>query len=168
MKWVTRKRIHVNRTATAWLIRRFLDPKAEIVFVDANEVAAIQERENAIGFDVPGARYPHQDERGIIGPVAGVFITIATVIDAGVFATLGPATDRAGTGILLSVVLAGLIALASGTSGAQLGSAFQVSGGAFIWTRKVGLPTVSFAAGLCFLGKEIVGQSVNALVLIGY
>ncbi|PYQ58531.1 MAG: chromate resistance protein [Acidobacteria bacterium] len=64
MKWVTRKRIHVNRTATAWLIRRFLDPKAEIVFVDANEVAAIQERENAIGFDVPGARYPHQDERG--------------------------------------------------------------------------------------------------------
>ncbi len=108
------------------------------------------------------------DERRSIGPVAGVFITIATVIDAGVFATLGPATDRAGTGILLSVVLAGLIALASGTSGAQLGSAFQVSGGAFIWTRKVGLPAVSFAAGLCFLGKEIVGQSVNALVLIGY
>src|SRR5207237_5774033 len=36
----------------------------EIVFVDANEVAAIQERENAIGFDAPGARYPHQDERG--------------------------------------------------------------------------------------------------------
>ena len=32
MKWVTRKRIHVNRTATGWLIRRFLDPGAEILF----------------------------------------------------------------------------------------------------------------------------------------
>lgn len=64
MKWVTRKRIHVNRTATAWLIRRFIDPAAEIVFVDPGEVVAVQERDHAIGFDTPGARYPHQDERG--------------------------------------------------------------------------------------------------------
>jgi hypothetical protein len=64
MKWVTRKRIHVNRTATAWLIRRLVDPNADIEFVEANEVAAVQQRENAIGFDAPGARYPHQDERG--------------------------------------------------------------------------------------------------------
>jgi hypothetical protein len=64
MKWVTRKRIHVNRTATAWLIRRFIDANAEILFVEPNEVAALQERENAIGFDAPGARYPHQDAQG--------------------------------------------------------------------------------------------------------
>ena len=64
MKWVTRKRIHVNRTATAWLIRRFLDPDAEILFVEPDEVTAIQQRDHAIGFDAPGARYPHQDERG--------------------------------------------------------------------------------------------------------
>lgn len=64
MKWVTRERIHVNRTATAWLIRRFIDPAAEIAFVQPNEVAAVQEREKAIGFDAPGARYPHQDDRG--------------------------------------------------------------------------------------------------------
>jgi hypothetical protein len=63
MRWVTRKRIHVNRTATAWLIRRFLDPDAEILFVEPAEVAGIQERENAIGFDAPSARYPHQDDR---------------------------------------------------------------------------------------------------------
>jgi hypothetical protein len=63
MKWVTRKRIHVNRTATAWLIRRFLDPAAEILFVEPDQVATVQESENAIGFDAPGARYPHRDER---------------------------------------------------------------------------------------------------------
>ena len=64
MKWVTRRRIHVNRTATGWLIRRFLDPIAEFVFVDPDEVAVVQDRDGAIGFDAPGAKYPHQDEAG--------------------------------------------------------------------------------------------------------
>ena len=64
MKWVTRKRIHVNRTATGWLIRRFLDPAAEIRFVEPEEVAGVQEREGALGFDAPGARYPHSDGQG--------------------------------------------------------------------------------------------------------
>jgi hypothetical protein len=64
VKWVTRRRIHVNRTATVWLIRRFLDPTAEIAFVDPTEVAAVQKREGALGFDAPGAHYPHKDEHG--------------------------------------------------------------------------------------------------------
>jgi len=64
MKWVTRKRIQVNRAATAWLVRRFVDPEAEFLFVDPDQVALVQERENAIGFDAPGARYAHVDDRG--------------------------------------------------------------------------------------------------------
>jgi hypothetical protein len=64
MKWVTRKRIHVNRTATGWLIRRFLDPAAEILFVGPGHVAAMQDQEGAIGFDAPGAKYVHKDEKG--------------------------------------------------------------------------------------------------------
>jgi hypothetical protein len=64
MRWVTRQRIHVNRTATGWLIRRFLDPGAEILFVEPGKVAAVQESEGAIGFDAPGAAYPHRDENG--------------------------------------------------------------------------------------------------------
>jgi hypothetical protein len=64
VKWVTRKRIHVNRTATGWLIRRFLDPAAEVVFVEPEEVAGIQGRDGGIGFDAPGARYPHKDASG--------------------------------------------------------------------------------------------------------
>src|SRR5260370_35412660 len=62
MKWVTRQRVHVNRTATAWLIRRFLDPTGEILFVEPGGGAAVQEREGAIGFDAPGARYPYKDQ----------------------------------------------------------------------------------------------------------
>ena len=64
MRWVTRRHIHVNRTATAWLIRRFLDPEGEIRFVEPEAVAEVQRREGALGFDAPGAQYPHQDARG--------------------------------------------------------------------------------------------------------
>ena len=64
MKWVTRRRIHVNRAATGWLIRRFLDPDAVILFVEPDEVAPIQSREGAVGFDAPGATYPHRNAKG--------------------------------------------------------------------------------------------------------
>ena len=64
MKWVTRRSIRVNRTATAWFILRFVDPDAELVFVEPKDVADVELRDGAIGFDAPGARYPHADERG--------------------------------------------------------------------------------------------------------
>ena len=64
MKWVTRKSIRVNRTATCWLIRRFIDPGAVFLFVEPDQVAGVQAREDAIGFDAPGATHPHKDARG--------------------------------------------------------------------------------------------------------
>ncbi len=64
MQWVTRRQIRTNRTATAWLIRRFIDPGATFTFVEPAEVAEVERRTGAIGFDAPGARYPHKDERG--------------------------------------------------------------------------------------------------------
>lgn len=65
MKWITRERIRVNRTATCWLIRRFLDPEAEFSFVPADQVASVQSETGAKGFDTPGATYPHQDANGL-------------------------------------------------------------------------------------------------------
>ena len=64
MKWVTRRNIRVNRTATAWLIRRFIDQAAEFLFVEPEQVEEIQDREGATGFDAPGATYPHVDDVG--------------------------------------------------------------------------------------------------------
>ncbi len=64
MKWVTRVNIRVNRTATAWLIRRFIDPMAEIIFVEPNEVARVQLQQGAKGFEAPAATYPHKDDKG--------------------------------------------------------------------------------------------------------
>ena len=64
MKWVTRHHARVNRIATAWLVRRFIDPDAEILFVPPEEVAAVQRDQGAKGFDAPGATYPHKDAQG--------------------------------------------------------------------------------------------------------
>jgi hypothetical protein len=65
MKWVTRRSIRVNRTATCWLVRRFLDEGAEFIFVPAEQVASIQAESGATGFDAPGATYPHKNAEGL-------------------------------------------------------------------------------------------------------
>jgi hypothetical protein len=63
MRWVTRRGVRVNRAATAWLVRRFIDPEAEFEFVEPEQVAGIQAETGATGFDAPGATYPHKDTR---------------------------------------------------------------------------------------------------------
>jgi hypothetical protein len=52
MKWVTRERPRIDRVACAWLIRRFIDPEPEFLFVPNNEVLPVAERENATVFHV--------------------------------------------------------------------------------------------------------------------
>lgn len=61
MKWVTRARPKTDRIACPWLIARFIDPAAEIVYVPAGQVLEEAGRTGAISFDAPGARYTHRD-----------------------------------------------------------------------------------------------------------
>ena len=61
MKWVTREHPHTDRVACPWLILRFIEPEAEIVYVPRDEVLLFAEREGAISFDAPGATYTHRD-----------------------------------------------------------------------------------------------------------
>ena len=63
MKWVTRARPKTDRIACPWLIRRFIDPDAEILYVPADQVLAIAARESARSFDAPGAEFDHHDGR---------------------------------------------------------------------------------------------------------
>src|SRR5712692_4679638 len=62
MKWITRENVHVDRVACPWLIRRFVDPQAEFLFVPADQVMAVAEREQAIPYDVPGVELGHHGE----------------------------------------------------------------------------------------------------------
>jgi len=61
MKWVTREHPKTDRIACPWLIRKFIDPGAEIVYVPKDDVLAYAEREGATSFDAPGAKYTHRD-----------------------------------------------------------------------------------------------------------
>ena len=59
MKWVTRERVKVDRVACPWLIKRFVDPDAEFLFVPAGEVMEVAEREKGIPYDVPNVELGH-------------------------------------------------------------------------------------------------------------
>ena len=61
MKWVTREHPHTDRIACPWLIKKFIDPDAEIVYVPRDLVIDYAAREGAISFDAPGAKYTHRD-----------------------------------------------------------------------------------------------------------
>jgi len=56
MKWVTWENVAVDRMACAWLIKRFIDPQAEFVFIPVGQKPY---PEDAEPFDIPGACYSH-------------------------------------------------------------------------------------------------------------
>lgn len=56
MKWVTWENIGVDRMACAWLIRRWIDPKAEFTFIS---FGGKPKSEDGEPFDIPGERYSH-------------------------------------------------------------------------------------------------------------
>jgi hypothetical protein len=62
MKWVTRERPKIDRIACPWLIARFIDESPEFLFVPADRVAVVAEREGAVPFDVPGVKLSHVGE----------------------------------------------------------------------------------------------------------
>ncbi len=63
MKWITRKNAKVDRVACPWLIKRFVDADAEFVYVPADQVMAVAERENAIPYDTENVELGHVDGR---------------------------------------------------------------------------------------------------------
>ncbi|AEI49174.1 chromate resistance protein ChrB domain-containing protein [Runella slithyformis] len=63
MKWITRERPKIDRIACPWLIRRFIEPTAEIIYVPEAQVKMQAEALGAIPFDVPGVEFTHYENR---------------------------------------------------------------------------------------------------------
>lgn len=63
MKWVTRRRPKTDRIACPWLIRRFIDPEAEILYVPPEQILEEAKREGARSFDAEGAEFTHQGSK---------------------------------------------------------------------------------------------------------
>ena len=64
MKWVTREHARVDRIACPWLIRTFVDPEAEFLYVARDQVLRVAREQEAISFDAPGAELNHFEEGG--------------------------------------------------------------------------------------------------------
>lgn len=62
-KWVTRERPKIDRIACPWLIRRFIDPTAEFIYVPASDVLSVAETQNAIAYDVPNMQFTHRGDK---------------------------------------------------------------------------------------------------------
>ena len=114
MKWITRARPKTDRIACPWLIIKFIDPAAEILYVPAGQVLQEAERQGAISFDAPDARYTHRagkctfevliEDYQLAGDPA--LARLAKIVHAADIAE-DLDTDPAGTG-LLAIGLGGL------------------------------------------------------------
>src|SRR5438309_2903818 len=106
--------------------------------------------------------------RRVLGRTTAMFLTAAMIIGTGLFAALGETAEKAGSGLLLAIMLSGLVALATGLSAASCGINYPEEGGGFAWSRKFGYPTLGFIAGCAYLGKGIVSTVVIALAFAAY
>ena len=103
-----------------------------------------------------------------LGPISATLFTAAMMVGIGIFAAFGAATEAAGSGILVAMLLGGSVALATGISAAQLGVNNPTEGGAFTWARDFDHDTLGFIAGCGYLGKNLVSMSVIALAFATY
>jgi hypothetical protein len=63
MKWVTREHPKIDRIACPWLLRRFIDPEAEFLYVPADQVFRVAAETGATPYDIPGAEpFSHRGE----------------------------------------------------------------------------------------------------------
>lgn len=62
MKWITRERPKIDRIACPWLIARFIDEKAEFIYVPSNQVMEQAKKQNATPYDVAGVEFTHVGE----------------------------------------------------------------------------------------------------------
>jgi basic amino acid/polyamine antiporter, APA family len=93
---------------------------------------------------------------------------LGSIVGTGLFVSLGIAAGVAGSGILLALPLAALLALFNGLSSAQLAAAHPLSGGTYEYGYRFLTPTLGFAAGWMFLLAKGASAATAALGLAGY
>lgn len=97
-----------------------------------------------------------------------VAIGLGSMIGAGVFSVWGPALDAAGSGLLLALAIAAVVAFCNATSSAQLAAVHPVSGGTYAYARAEIGPWSGFIAGWCFVIGKIASCAAMALTFAAY
>ncbi|MCX7892999.1 MAG: chromate resistance protein [Burkholderiales bacterium] len=113
-RWVTRERPKIDRIACPWLVRRFIDPRAEFLYVPSADVPAAAAREHAVPYDVPGVRFSHRGDRcsfdafiddfGLADDALGALARIVRAADTGRLELAAQASGLLAVSLGLSVL----------------------------------------------------------------
>ena len=136
-RWVTRHRPKIDRVACPWLIRRFIDPAAEFLFVPPSDVELVAEKFGATPFDIEGVEISHDGEMCSFDAIlnsfqlqSGPLSKMAEVIRAADTNNLDGNDQAAG----LSAICLGLSRLHKDDI-AQMNQAFVVFDALYMWAR---------------------------------
>lgn len=97
-----------------------------------------------------------------------VAIGLGSMIGAGVFAALAPAAAAAGSGLLIGLAIAAVVAYCNATSSAQLAAQYPTSGGTYVYGREQLGPWSGFMAGWCFVIGKTASCAAMALTFAAY
>jgi rhodanese-related sulfurtransferase len=111
-KWVTRERPKIDRIACPWLIRRFIDPTAEFIYVPKDQVLAVAKQTGAIPYDIDGVEFTHEGERCSFDTILRIYEIKDPPLDHLATIVRGADTSRHD----LSPQCAGLFAISLGLS----------------------------------------------------
>jgi rhodanese-related sulfurtransferase len=111
-RWITRERPKIDRIACPWLIRRFIDPRAEFFYVPTAQVFSEAARLKAVAYDIPGAPVSHEGEWCSFDVLLRAFEIEDAAVDRLARIVRGADTDH----IALEPQCAGLLALSLGLS----------------------------------------------------
>lgn len=103
-----------------------------------------------------------------LGTVDAVVIGLGSMIGAGVFAAFTPAAQAAGSGLLIGLAVAGLVAYCNATSSAQLAAAYPTSGGSYVYGRERLGPWPGFIAGWGFVIGKSASSAAMAMTFAAY
>jgi rhodanese-related sulfurtransferase len=137
--WVTRRRPKIDRVACPWLIRRFIDPLARILYVDPPEVKHIADDIGAIPFDIEGIEISHEGDRCSFDTMLKLFglegdphlARVALIVRGADTARPDLAPEAAG----LHAISLGLSALAGDDDHAMIERGFMVYDALLAWSR---------------------------------
>lgn len=135
--WVTRERPKIDRIACPWLIRRFVDPFAEFLFVEGSQVKGVAERFNATPFDIDNVHWSHRGETCTFDTMIAEFGLASPALETVARIVRGADTAR----LDLAPQAAGLLAISLGLSKlydddlAQLEAGMLIYDALYEWAR---------------------------------
>jgi rhodanese-related sulfurtransferase len=137
--WVTRRRPKIDRIACPWLVRRFLDPQARILFVDPDQVTNVARETGGIPFDIKDVELSHVGERCSFDTMLKLFglenepslARLALIVRSADTARHDIAPEAGG----LHAISLGLSALAGDDDHGLLDRGFIVYDALFAWLR---------------------------------